>query len=312
MLKYHAQVFEKQRHEIYLILGSLFFAVNGIPSKLLLKSTLDSFRLTEARTLGGFVILLSWILIKNPSSLRVSKKEIPFLILFGLVGFTGVNTFYFLSIHRLKVSIALLIEFTSPIFIALYLRYIRKVKVSSLMWWGLAVSTLGLILLAQVWQGLTLDAAGVVFAFIDALCMSGYFLIGEKLTKEHPTEVILVWGLGISSIFFLIFKPIWSFPFARLNDLVPLEGSLAGHSLPAWLLVTFVFTGGMVIPYFFVVNGLKGLNASISSVIGMLEPVFAGAIAWVLLNEALTAVQLVGAVVILTGIFLADRARNKV
>jgi drug/metabolite transporter (DMT)-like permease len=44
----------------------------------------------------------------------------------------------------------------------------------------------------------------------------------------------------------------------------------------------------------------------------MLEPVFAGAIAWWLLNESLSAVQLLGAAVILIGIFLADRTRIKV
>ena len=74
----------------------------------------------------------------------------------------------------------------------------------------------------------------------------------------------------------------------------------------------FIVFGGMVIPYLFVIAGLKGLSASISSVIGMLEPVFAGIVAWILLQEALNAVQLVGAAVILVGIFLADRARNKV
>ena len=206
-------MFEKQRHELYLILGAFLFAVNGIPAKLVLGSALDSLRLTQIRTLGGFLILLIWLLIRDPASLRVSKKEIPLLIAFGLIGFAGVNTFYFLSIHRLKVSIALLIEFTSPIWIALYLRYVRKVQVSYLMWWGLGISLAGLALLAQVWQGMTLDTAGVIFAFIDALCMCIYFLLGEKLTKTHPTAVMLVWGMGISSIFFAIIQPIWSFPF---------------------------------------------------------------------------------------------------
>ena len=305
-------MFEKQRHELYLILGAFLFAVNGIPAKLVLDETLSSLRLTQIRTFGGFLILLIWLLIRDPKSLRVSRKEIPLLIVFGLVGFAGVNTFYFLSIHKLKVSIALLIEFTSPIWIALYLRYVRKVRVSSLMWWGLGISLAGLALLAQVWQGMTLDTAGVIFAFIDALCMCIYFLLGEKLTKTHPTIVMLVWGMGISSIFFAIIQPVWSFPFEKLNDSIPMDGALAGNSLPAWAYILFIVTGGMAIPYFFVIAGLKGLSASISSVIGMLEPVFAGIVAWLLLNEALTPVQLLGGAVILIGIFLADRARSKV
>ena len=305
-------MFEKQRHELYLILGAFFFAVNGIPAKLVLDGTLSSLRLTQIRTLGGFLILLIWLLIRNPKSLKVKRNEIPYLIAFGLIGFAGVNTFYFLSIHKLKVSIALLIEFTSPIFIALYLRYIRKVKVSSLMWWGLGISLAGLALLAQVWEGMTLDLAGVIFAFIDAICMCIYFLLGERLTKTHPTPVMLVWGMGISSLFFAIIQPIWAFPIKKLNNSIPLIGALEGHSLPAWSLVAFIITGGMAIPYFLVIAGLKGLSASISSVIGMLEPVFAGIVAWWLLNEALTGIQLIGAAVILVGIFLADRARSKV
>jgi drug/metabolite transporter (DMT)-like permease len=180
------------------------------------------------------------------------------------------------------------------------------------MWWGLGISLAGLALLAQVWQGMTLDTAGVIFAFIDALCMCIYFLLGEKLTKSHPTIVMLVWGMGISSIFFAIIQPVWSFPFEKLNNPIPMEGVLAGNTLPAWAYVLFIVTGGMAIPYFFVIAGLKGLSASISSVIGMLEPVFAGIVAWLLLNEALTFVQLLGAAVILIGIFLADRARSKV
>ena len=305
-------MFEKQRHELYLILGALFFAINGVPAKLVLDSTLSSLRLTQIRTLGGFMVLLIWVLIKNPKGLKVTKSEIPWLILFGLVGFAGVNTFYFLSIHRLKVSIALLIEFTSPVWIALYLRYIRKVKVSSLMWWGLGVSILGLILLAQVWKGMTLNGLGVIFAFIDAFAMCVYFVVGERLTKKHPTEVMLVWGMGISSLFFAIIQPLWNFPVSALSKSISLEGALSGNTVPAWTLVLFIVFGGMVIPYLFVIAGLKGLSASISSVIGMLEPVFAGIVAWILLQEALNAVQLVGAAVILVGIFLADRARNKV
>ena len=305
-------MFEKQRHELYLILGALFFAVNGVPAKLVLDSTLSSLRLTQIRTLGGFLVLLLWVLIRNPRSLKVTKSEIPWLLVFGLVGFAGVNTFYFLAIHRLKVSIALLIEFTAPIFIALYLRYVRKVRVSSLMWWGLGVSILGLVLLAQVWKGMTLNGLGVIFAFIDAIAMCIYFLVGERLTKKHSTEVMLVWGMGISSLFFAIAQPLWSFPVKALSKSIPLEGALAGNTLPAWSLVLFIIFGGMVIPYLFVIAGLKGLSASISSVIGMLEPVFAGIVAWVLLKEALSAIQLLGAAVILVGIYLADRARNKV
>ena len=49
-----------------------------------------------------------------------------------------------------------------------------------------------------------------------------------------------------------------------------------------------------------------------SSVIGMIEPIFAGIIAWWLLNEAFTPIQLIGCAVVLVGIYLADKARSVV
>jgi drug/metabolite transporter (DMT)-like permease len=44
----------------------------------------------------------------------------------------------------------------------------------------------------------------------------------------------------------------------------------------------------------------------------MIEPIFAGVIAWILLNEALSGIQLIGCVVVLFGIYLADKARATV
>jgi drug/metabolite transporter (DMT)-like permease len=44
----------------------------------------------------------------------------------------------------------------------------------------------------------------------------------------------------------------------------------------------------------------------------MIEPIFAGVIAWILLNEALSEIQLVGCAVVLLGIYLADKARAAV
>jgi drug/metabolite transporter (DMT)-like permease len=301
----------KARHEIFLACGALFFAFNGVPSKLIMETKLlSATRLTEIRTIGAFLVLLTFVLLRSRKSLLASKSEIAWLIAFGLVGFTAVNLFYFLSIQRLHVSIALIIEFTSPIWISLFLKFILKKPVSKLMWWGLTIGFIGLILLAQVWKGTTLDTLGVIYAIIDAFAMTGYFLIGERLLKVHPRPALLVWGLGVSSLFFLIVQPIWSYPTAIFHTHVHLVGRFAGAVFPGWALILWVIFFGTVVPYGFVLSGLHGLSASTSSVIGMLEPIFAGIFAWIILQENLTTWQLIGAAIILVGIYLADKAKS--
>lgn len=300
------------RHEVYLVFGSLFFAISSIPAKLAMESGLSALRLTQIRTIGAFIVLFLYVYLKNKKSLRINRKELPILIAFGLFGFAAVNLFYFLAIQKLNVGVALIIEFTAPIWIALWMRFIQKKVVSKLMWWGLVVGLTGLVLIAQVWRGLTLDGLGVTYALLDALALALYFLVGEKLVGVKSSEATMAWGLGISSAFFAIIQPWWSFPFAELGRVVDLTGRLAGISIPTYYLILWIIVLGTAVPYFLVLNGLRGLSAATSSSIGMLEPVFGGIFAWIFLYEKLTFIQSVGAVVVLIGIYLANRARISV
>ena len=106
--------------------------------------------------------------------------------------------------------------------------------------------------------------------------------------------------------------PWWNFPFEFLTDTYSLEGSLSNYSAPGWALVIWIIIIGTVIPYLLTVTGVRELSASTGSVIGMIEPLFAGAIAWWLLNEAFNTTQLIGCAILLFGIYLADKARSRV
>ncbi len=300
------------RHEIYLVFGSLFFAISSIPAKLAMESGLSAFRLTQIRTMGAFLVLFLYVYLKNKNSLRINRKELPIFIAFGLFGFAAVNLFYFLAIQRLNVGVALIIEFTAPIWIVLWMRFIQKKIVSKLMWWGLVTGLTGLVLIAQVWRGLTLDGLGVTFALLDAFALALYFLVGEKLVGVKSSEATMAWGFGVSSAFFAIIQPWWTFPFEELGRVVELTGRLAGISIPTYYLILWIIVLGTAVPYFLVLNGLRGLSAATSSSIGMLEPVFGGIFAWIFLYEKLNFIQSVGAVVVLIGIYLANRARISV
>jgi drug/metabolite transporter (DMT)-like permease len=277
-----------------------------------MESGLSAFRLTQIRTIGAFLVLFLYVYLKNKQSLRINRKELPILIAFGLFGFAAVNLFYFLAIQRLNVGVALIIEFTAPIWIVLWMRFIQKKIVSKLMWWGLVIGLTGLVLIAQVWRGLTLDGLGVIFALLDAFALALYFLVGEKLVGVKSSEATMAWGFGVSSAFFAIIQPWWTFPFAELGRVVELTGRMAGVSIPTYYLILWIIVLGTAVPYFLVLNGLRGLSAATSSSIGMLEPVFGGIFAWIFLYEKLTFIQSVGAVVVLIGIYLANRARISV
>ena len=299
------------RAEAYLILGAFAFAFNGIISKLVLTDGLSAWRLTQVRCTGAFLVLLIFVAIRNGRSLLTNRTELPWLAAYGVVGFALVQVGYFIAIGRMPISIALIIEFTAPIWIVLYIRFIKKRYVPAKMWLSLVMGFSGLLLVGQVWKGLTLDGIGILAAFLDAFALASYFLLGEKLVATRSTQTLTVWGLGFASLVWAIITPIWSFPFAIFTEKVNLLGTFKAHTLPGWVLILWIVTMGTIVPYLLILTGLRQLSASTSSVIGMLEPVIAGVIAWWWLNETFTMVQLIGGTVVIAGIIVADRARRE-
>ena len=288
------------------------FALGGVAAKVLREADMDAFRLTQIRSTGAGLILLAFAIIKGKDQLRARKEEIKDLILFGIIGVSAVTSFYFFAIKYLYVSVALIIEFTASIWIALYLKFVKKKHISPIMWLGIACAFFGLILVSQIWSGTSLHPLGVAVAFADAFALSYYFITAERLTQTRSSLSLMTWGIGVAAIFWAIILPWWNFPIEYLTQSFSLEGNLSDYSAPGWVLILWIIVIGTVIPYLLTVTGIRELSAGTSSVIGMIEPVFAGAIAWWLLNEAFNSVQLFGCCVVLLGIYFADKARQKV
>jgi drug/metabolite transporter (DMT)-like permease len=300
----------KHRGEFYLVMGGLVFSFNGIISTVVLEH-ISPFRLAQVRSIGAFFILLVIALFIDRHSLRAPKQLIPRLAAYGIIGFAAVQAGYFLGIQRgVPLSLVLIIEFTAPIWITLWIKYVRKKFVPTSMWGAIALSLLGLILLAQVWNGLSFDLLGLIGALLSAFALTAYFLIGKSFGTSRTALSLTVWGLGMASLAWSSSMPLWNFPVEVFTIDMDLQGIFAGNSMPGWSLILWIIIMGTIVPYLFVISGLRLLSASTSSVIGMLEPVFAGVFAWIWLNQSWNGIQLVGAAVVLVGIYIADRARS--
>jgi len=295
----------KHRAEFLMISAAMLFAFGGVAAKVLRSADMDAFRLTQIRTTGAALILITFAVLKGKSQLYARKDELKDLIIFGTVGVAAVTSFYFFAIKYLYVSVALVIEFTASIWIVLYLRFIKKKQVSPIMWWGIACAFSGLFLLSQIWTGTTLHPLGVAVAFADAVALAIYFLLADRLSQKRSSISLMSWGIEVAA-------PWWNFPFEYLTNTYSLEGNLSNYSAPGWALILWIIVIGTVIPYLLTVTGIRELSASTGSVIGMIEPLFAGAIAWWLLSEAFNTTQLIGCAVLLLGIYLADKARAQV
>jgi len=303
-------VLTKHRGEFLLILGAFFFSLSGIAVTVVMKH-LPALRLAEVRSVSAVVILGTYVLFTRPEIIKVKKSEIPRLALYGVVGFAFVNFGYLYGIQRgVPLGLVLIIEFTAPIWIALWIKIVRRGFVANEMWLAVALSFTGLILVAKVWEGFTFDLLGLIAASLCAFCLAAYFLMSEKIGKSREPIATMIFGMGFASIFWLVVLPPWSFPFEVFSMQMDLGGIAQGTMLPGWLLIGAAAIFGTVVPYMLVLSGMKMLTASTSSVIGMLEPVIAGAFAWIWFGQSWDFIQLIGAAIVLIGIYLADRAKT--
>lgn len=288
--------------------AALLFGVNGTVSKMVLQSVGDSARVSQLRVTAAFLMLLVFVAIRRRGSLRIPRPELPRLIAYGVFGVAMCQWLYFVAISRLPVAVALLIEFTAPIMVALWSRLRWRRPVRSSLWLGLALALLGLGLVAQVWSGFTMDVLGLAAAAGAAAALAVYFVLGEVAGRTRDSVSLTMWGFGFAAMMWALLLPWWSFPWDRLAGAAAPFGP-DSPQLPIWVLATYMVVLGTIVPFWLVLAAIGHIGAMGASIIGLTEPLVAAIVAWVVLGEVLSPLQLVGGLVILAGVVVAERSR---
>jgi drug/metabolite transporter (DMT)-like permease len=289
------------------LVAAFLFALNGTVSKYLLIGGVPWWRLSELRVTLAVAILVVVVLVTNRRAFRLRRSEIRPLIIYGTFGIAATQSLYFFAIEKLPVGVALLFEFTAPIMVALWFRFVLKEPVRDRVFAALLLALIGLAMVAQVWQGFSLDAIGVAAALAAAMALALYYLLGERLVEDRDPVSLTMWGFAVAAAFWAVVAPWWTFPWDTLGFSTPFGEN--GPVVGAWGLVAYMVVLGTVVPFALVLQSLRHLRATQASVVGMTEPVIAAGIAFVFLGEALTPLQMVGGAVVLLGVLLAETSR---
>jgi len=289
------------------IAGALAFSVNGSVSKVTLESGVDSLSLVLLRCAGATAGFFLLVLLIEPRRLRVRRQELPLLLVYGVIGIALVQWLYFVAIARLPVGVALLLEFTAPVLVALWARFVQHQDLGRSVWLALGLSLAGLTLVAQIWEGFSLDVVGVVAGLGAALSLATYYIAGKQAMTSRDTLSLAFWAFVIATAFWTVVHPWWTVPWDLMNESVALPGGLEA-TVPVWGLIAWIIVLGTVVPFLLVLGALRHLPVTTAGIVGMVEPVFAGVVAWIWLGETLTLTQIVGAVIVLVGIVVAQLA----
>ncbi|WP_430869079.1 EamA family transporter [Demequina aurantiaca] len=298
------------RGALYVLLGTALFGINGSVAKVVIGAGVSPAQLTFFRVLSTAVIAGLVLLVSDRAQFRPSRRQLGNLAALGIGGLAMIQWLYAVAISILPVGVALLIEYTAVVLVALASWLIFNERVHPRLWFAIGAVLVGLAVVAQVWDS-NLRLLGVVAAFGAAITYAFYFIMGERVVASMPPMAVAFWASVFASGFWGIFSAWWSLDPATLTANVSLSGALEAVVVPVWLPLLFVITLGAFAPFVLIFTALGHLSATAVGILASSEVLFAFIVAWAWLGEKLTPLQVAGAILVLLGIVVAQTARTR-
>ncbi|GLW07519.1 membrane protein [Microtetraspora sp. NBRC 13810] len=280
------------------------FAFSGPMAKFLGAAGLAPIEAVWIRMTGAGLLLVAVLAVFRPRALRIPKDRLLFTAAYGLIAIAAVQALFFQAITRLPVGVTLLIEYTAPVMVVLWVRFVRRIRVPRSAYLGAVVAVVGLGIVVEVWQGLRLDGVGLLLAFAAAGCCAGYFLLSDAFGDDVDPLGLIAWGLVGSAVVLVPLSRPWNIDWAVLSRTATLDGTtlpVAGAAL--WLILVATVLG-----YITGVTAVRRLSAAVGSTVATLEVIAGAIVAWVLVGEALGGFQIVGGLIVIGGALLAQTA----
>jgi drug/metabolite transporter (DMT)-like permease len=241
-----------------------------------------------------------WFLIDGTFK-KVSIKDVPFYLFYGLVSFGGASLCYMISVNRLSTSMAAMLLYTSSGFVVVLNWLIYKEPITKLKFIALICTFGGCFLVVRGYDLslLTINMRGILIGLASGLCYSLTTVVGhrakEKYSGRTNAGLMVIFGM----IIFLVLRPPWQIPMP---------------TLPEWTAYLGLAIPGTVLGYMLYLKGLDTeLDGGLASIMATTEPIVATILGFLLFYDRLEFLQLVGIAIALFGVVLpiiVDRKTN--
>jgi len=219
----------------------------------------------------------------------------------GMLGVAASNYFYYVAIQKTNVATAIIVQYTAPVWVLIYVvaRGQQKLSLQKIIAVGLAITGLALVigLFAAKQNGgsaLRINSYGFFAALLASFSFAFYNIGGHRILSKYDRWRVLVWTLISASAFWLVVNPPWKVAGAH-------------YTLAQW---TFLFVFSMISvlgPFSLYFQGLQHLEPTRAIIASCLEPVFSILLAAALLGELLRPMQTLGIVLVLAAIVIVQR-----
>ena len=279
----------------YLLIAaaSILWGTMGIFGKLAFQYGINPVVLTALRILISSATMLVAIILLKRELLKIEKKDLPQLLVFGIFAVALQRIAYFYTVDLTTVTIAAVLFYTYPIFVTAHASLFLKEKVTFSIILAIVLTFSGVTLVVKAYEisWLSINILGLAFGILTSLLFALYFLMAKKLRNSYTNWTLLLYGDGLGTI---ALTPALYFSLSEI----------ANYPLQLWLLIFVIALFPSLTAYLLFSHALKYVESSKGSILSIIEPLSAAIFSATILRENFELLQIIGVTFALTGVFL--------
>jgi DME family drug/metabolite transporter len=255
---------------------------------------IDPLILAQSRTTLSFLVLLPVLLLqRGERELRLPRRDLLHALLLGILGVAASNYFYYLAIQKTNVATAIILQYTAPAWVLLYMVSRGLQRPTARRVGAVACAVVGSALAIGVVGagGFRMNTLGVAAALLASFSFAFYNVGGHDILARYDRWRVLLYTLASAALFWIVVNPPWKI-------------AAAHYESAQWLFLLVFALTSVLLPFSLYFAGLQHLDATRAIIASCLEPVFSIVIAAIVLDEIMRPVQALGIIVVLTAIVL--------
>ena len=273
----------------------------GYFAKILYAQGVSFESLVAVRASVGWIAVLGFVLLRRGvRGLRIARRDLVFLVPAGAVGIGVFYLLYFYTVRESTVGTAAILLYSAPAFVVILAWLFLREPLGAPKILALSLTTSGIFLVVGAYDPTNLEVSPTVLltGLLSGLTYGLYAIFGRPVAGHLSPAVVLSYALAFASLLLI--------PTA-----LPTLDTLAGLPAGSYALLFVLSVVHTTLAFALYTFGIRHLGAGRAAIVATVEPVVAGAMGIVLLNEGLTALKALGALLVLAGAALAQVGPRK-
>lgn len=269
--------------------SAITFSAKGVFAKLLYRYGVDPVTLLALRF--ALAMPLFWAAVWFFPSEKVSRKDIFYIALSGLLGLYLAALADFYGLLYIDASLERVILYAYPAFVVIWTRIFFKEPMTTRKVFSLALTYAGLALVMKLFHGVQrADIIGAALVLFSAVIYSLSYIFTDVFTRRVSGVKLSAYATTAAA-------------FAFLGTWGAQKGALPKEP-GAWVLLAGLAVVSTFVPVLTINLGIKRIGASKAAIASFIGPVSTAVLAWAILGEVLEPVQLAGMILVMCGVLV--------